>query len=42
MALLGERLGPRGWAGAAVIVAGLLLASRAEGPDEAAPEIAGT
>lgn len=42
VALLGERLGARGWLGAAVIVAGLLLASRAEGPDEAAPEILGT
>lgn len=42
VAVLGERLGPRGWAGAAVIVAGLLLASRSEEPDAAAPEIAGT
>ena len=42
VAVLGERLGPRGWAGAAVIVAGLLLASRSEEPDAAAAEIAGT
>lgn len=42
VALLDERLGSRGWAGAAVIVAGLLLASRAEGTEETAPEMAGT
>jgi DME family drug/metabolite transporter len=42
VAVLGERLGPRGWMGAAVIVAGLLLASRAEQPDPAAAEIVGT
>lgn len=42
VAVLGERLGARGWVGAAVIVAGLLLASRAEEPERATAEMAGT
>ncbi|HEU4383356.1 MAG TPA: EamA family transporter [Anaeromyxobacteraceae bacterium] len=36
VALLGERLGPLGWLGAAVLAAGLLVAGRGEAP-EAAP-----
>ncbi len=35
--LLGERLGPLGWLGAAVMAAGLVVAGRGETPDEVAP-----
>jgi DME family drug/metabolite transporter len=37
VAVLGERLDPAGWAGAALVVAGLALASRGERPEESAP-----
>jgi DME family drug/metabolite transporter len=37
VALLGERLGPLGWLGAAVLAAGLVVAGRGEPPAEAAP-----
>jgi len=37
VALLGERLGPHGWLGAAVVAAGLVVASRGERPSDAGP-----
>ncbi|HET6923089.1 MAG TPA: DMT family transporter [Anaeromyxobacteraceae bacterium] len=37
VALLGERLGPLGWLGAAVLAAGLVVAGRGERPGEVAP-----
>jgi DME family drug/metabolite transporter len=37
VAALGERLHPAGWLGAALVVAGLALASRGDRPEESAP-----
>ncbi|HET9554878.1 MAG TPA: DMT family transporter [Anaeromyxobacteraceae bacterium] len=37
VALLGERLGPMGWLGAAIVAVGLVVAGRGEAPGEAPP-----